>query len=146
MKTINENKTQVVQNNIEGNDFNTTAFSFTDYTGIIASFLCFIHCWTLPLLLIVLPGLMTHNEWVNPVLDSIAIFSTIPILLNKSYKNHDKGFLFALIVGNLMLFILLFGHDHLNLVNEILISSTGGISLIYVHFKNLRFKHTNCKH
>ena len=140
------NKLQKTNYNMRERTGITSAFSFTDYTGIIASFLCFIHCWTLPLLLMVLPGLMTHNEWVHPVLGGIAIFSTIPLLLNKSYKNHGKSFLLALGMGNFMLFIILFGHDYLNFVNEILISSTGGLSLIYVHFKNLRVKHTNCKH
>lgn len=113
-------------------------FSISDFTGIIASTLCFIHCWTLPALLIFLPGLMVHIEWVHPVLGSIAILSTIPLLVKKSYKNQSKSFLIALITGNLMLLIILLGHEHLHFANEILISTLGGLLLVFVHFKNLR--------
>ena len=117
-----------------------------DYSGLFASCLCFIHCWMLPLLLIFLPGLIIHNEWVHPVLCSIAIMSTVPLIFKKTFRLQSGFFQFTLGFGNIMMLIILLAHDHLSFTGELVLNTMGGLSLVYVHYNNLRMKKESCNH
>lgn len=111
-----------------------------DYSGLVASCLCFIHCWMLPLFLIFLPGLKNFNDWVHPVLCGIALLSSIPMLFKKTISQRRGFFQFALGFGNIIMLIILFTHDHLSFTHELLLNTIGGLSLAYVHYNSLSMK------
>ncbi len=111
-----------------------------DCSGLLASSLCFIHCWMLPLLLIFLPGLQADHEWVHPVLCGIALLSTIPILLKKTFRTQAALFQFALVFGTIVMAILFLLHSHLSFRVEMMLNTIGGFSLAYVHLNNLGMK------
>lgn len=112
----------------------------SDYSGLFASCLCFIHCWMLPLLLIFLPGLKGDNEWVHPVLCSIALLSTIPMVFKKTFSRQTVLFRFAVVFGNVIMLIILLKHSLLSFRLEMLLNTMGGLSLAFVHANNLRMK------
>jgi hypothetical protein len=116
-----------------------------DYAGLLASGLCFIHCWMLPLLLIFVPGLMIDSELAHPVLCSIAIVSNAPLLFKKKTRLQSWIFQIALVAGNVMMILILFAHDHFTFAGELVLSSIGGLCLIYVHYNNLVLKKERCK-
>ncbi|MGK7394199.1 MAG: MerC domain-containing protein [Candidatus Cyclobacteriaceae bacterium M3_2C_046] len=119
---------------------------WTDYTGIAASVLCFVHCWALPVIILFLPGVMIHNELVHPVLGGVAVLSTFPLFWKKSLKNLEKPIIAAMIMGNLLLLTLLLSHDHLSFTNELLLSTAGGSLLVFVHYRHLNVrKHIHIK-
>ncbi len=115
-----------------------------DYSGLFASCLCFLHCWILPLLLIFIPGLLTKNEMVHPVLCGIAMVSTAPLLFKKKFRLQNVFFQFALGLGNILMLLIFFAHDHLTFMGELILNSVGGVSLVYVHYNNLRKKKESC--
>ncbi|MBL0740612.1 MerC domain-containing protein [Chryseolinea lacunae] len=116
----------------------STLVLLADFSGLFASGLCFIHCWALPLLLIFLPGLITHNELVHPVLCSLSMVSTAPMLFKKTFRQQSIFFRSALALGNLMMLIILLAHDSLPFVAEIVLNTVGGLCLIVVHYNSLR--------
>ncbi|MBC7887325.1 MAG: MerC domain-containing protein [Ferruginibacter sp.] len=117
-----------------------------DYSGLFASCLCFIHCWVLPFLIIFLPGLLLHDVWVHPVLCSVAILSTVPMVVNKSFRQQTGLFQFAIVFGNIIMLIILFSHDHLSFRVELLLNTIGGLSLGLVHYKTLKMKNGSNSH
>jgi hypothetical protein len=121
----------------------TAATHIADFSGLLASCLCFIHCWALPVWLIFLPGFVQYNEMVHPVLCTIAMVSTAPLLFKKTFRMQSTIFKYALISGNTMMLIILFAHDHLFFTSEILINSIGGLCLVYVHCYNLKTRSQN---
>lgn len=109
-----------------------------DFSGLVASGLCFIHCWLLPLLLFILPGLLPYNEFVHPALCSAAILSTTPMLFKKQFRRQGHFLKFALALGNTMMLLILLTHDHLSFLSELVLNTIGGLSLIIVHYNNLK--------
>lgn len=124
---------------IQTGEIKKTAFShWSDYTGIAASVLCFVHCWALPVVILFLPGVMAHNELVHPFLGGAAVLSTLPLFRKKSLGRLNKQVLMAMIFGNLMLLAMLLSHDHLNFISEMILSTAGGSLLVFVHYRHLR--------
>ena len=111
---------------------------WSDYAGIAASVVCFVHCWALPAIVVLLPGLMTHNELAHPIFGGAAILSTIPLFFKHSFKNLNKWVFWLMLLGNLILLAMLLSHDHLNLISEVLLSTVGGSILIFVHYRHIR--------
>lgn len=116
----------------------STLVLLADISGLFASSLCFIHCWALPLFLIFLPGLMTHNELVHPVLCCMAMLSTAPLLFKKDFRLQSVWFRLAFILGNSMMLLILVLHDLLPFVGELTLNTLGGLCLLIVHFNSLR--------
>jgi hypothetical protein len=98
-----------------------------------------------PLLLIFLPGLIIGNELVHPVLCSVAIISTMPIILKKGFRLQSGFFQFTLGYGNIIMLIILVAHDYLSFTSELLLNTMGGLALVYVHYHNLKMKKGSCK-
>ena len=119
---------------------NSNLIYWADYSGLFASCLCFVHCMALPLLLIFLPGLLTHDVWVHPVLCSIAIMCTAPVVLKETFSQQNGFFQFAVGSGTIIMLIILFAHDHLSLKIESLLNTIGGLCLVYAHYNNLGMK------
>jgi len=115
-----------------------------DFIGLLAAGLCFVHCWLLPVLLIFLPGLLAYNEWVHPALCSLAILSTMPVLYNKTFRHQSRFLQFALVLGNVMMLLILLTHDQLPFMGELVLNTIGGVSLIIVHYNNLRRWNLRC--
>ena len=104
-----------------------------DWTGIVASGLCFVHCWTLPVLLLLFPGFRFNDPLLHTVLGGLAIVSVIPLI-----RYHSKIAVFKAILGiSFILFAALF-HEKLTLISDIVINFSGGILLISVHCENIK--------
>ncbi len=115
--------------------------NLADYTGIITSLICIVHCWIMPLVLVALPGLLIQNELIHPVLCSVAILSTLPLIFNKAFKLQSILFKVVLIVGNCMMLLILLAHDHLNFIQDLMLNTVGGVSLAYLHLVSIKWKY-----
>lgn len=111
-----------------------------DYSGLLASCLCFIHCWLLPLVLILLPGLIQYNGWIHPFLCSIALLSTLPMLLKKTFSRQSTFVQSAVVFGNIIMLIIIFKRNQLSVTVEVLLNTIGGLCLVYAHYSNLKKK------
>jgi hypothetical protein len=58
----------------------------------------------------------------------------------KTFSRHGGFFQFALVVGNTIMLIIFLNHHHLSAEVDLLLNTIGGLSLAYVHLKNLRMK------
>lgn len=111
-----------------------------DISGVFVSGLCFIHCWVFPVLASFLPGLIAGDEMVHPVFCSVAILSTMPILITKKFRNQGVLYQFAAVLGAVIMMVVLLAHDRLSFRGELLLNTMGGLSLVYVHCNNLNRK------
>ncbi len=111
-----------------------------DYAGILTSFICLIHCWIMPLLLIFIPGLLLHNEFIHPVLCSIAMLSTVPIVADKTFKQQSVFYKSVLIIGNFIMLSIILLHDHLHFIEDLMLNTVGGSCLAYLHYMRIRKK------
>lgn len=114
-----------------------------DLSGLFTSCLCFIHCLTLPLLLVFLPSLILYNKMIHPVLCCMAILSTLPMLFKKTVRQQSIFFQVALASGCFLMLVILFAHDHLSFAGELALNTTGGLSLAFAHYQNLKKEKTS---
>ena len=119
-------------------------FRLVDYIGLVASSLCFVHCWLLPIFFIFVPGLMINNKWVHPLLCGTAIMSTIPLVVKKTFGQHSSIMKFSVVLGNILMLITLLLHEGLSFRVEVLLNTIGGLCLTYVHYRNIKMKKESC--
>ncbi len=109
-----------------------------DYSGLTVSFLCFVHCWSMPLLLLFMPALLADHELVHPVLCSAAIISTLPMVLSGKIRYQTVFFKFALVLGNVIMLVILLAHAYFPPLMEVLLNTAGGGCLMYVHYVRIK--------
>ena len=118
--------------------------SWADRTGIIVSAFCFLHCWSMPLMLLVFPELLYGEAFVHPVLGGLAVFSAVLFVRNHTYRKHQNimrsaAHWLALSAGIFMILLPLFlSHAYLSHAGEIALNTGGSFLLIFVHYSNYR--------
>lgn len=121
-----------------------TALRTADRVGFAASFLCAIHCATIPLLLALVPALGLRVAGWTDIDQAFVIFASLLGLTTMSlgYRRHRAFRAWALLLPGLALiwagsFTAL--HDHG--WAHALVMVTGGLLLAAAHGVNLRLSH-----
>ncbi|MBU62094.1 MAG: hypothetical protein CMI26_06295 [Opitutae bacterium] len=126
------------------------AFSWDrfDRAGMFVSFLCAVHCISLPFLLPFLPLLAGSFFWKEGFEETVVAVSLLIAgsTLFRGYLKHRR-FWVLLAFGSGLTFLLLrpdahgHGHDHAGAIDvaHYLFAACAGISLAFGHWLNLRF-------
>lgn len=107
-----------------------------DVIGLIVSGLCLVHCWIMPVLLLILPGFIYMETLMHPLLGGLALLSSIIIIAIQKTKLMIWG---SLILSNaLILTPLFFAHDCILHALERTFNTAGSVLLIFTHYYNVR--------
>jgi len=121
-----------------------TALRTADRVGFAASFLCAIHCATIPLLLALVPALGLRVAGWTDIDQAFVIFASLLGLTTMSlgYRRHRAFRAWALLLPGLALiwagsFTALHDHGWAHAV----VMTLGGLALAAAHGVNLRLSH-----
>jgi len=121
----------------------------TDKFAIALSFVCMVHCFFAPSILILTSGLLSFSI-ENEIIHKLILLTAIPIsifALCVGYKNHKL--IIPVYFGSLGLFLLIgaiaFNEDYYGIYGESLLTAIGSILVISSHFINYKTcKNLNC--
>jgi len=121
----------------------------TDKFAIALSFVCMVHCFFAPSILILTSGLLSFSI-ENEIIHKLILLTAIPIsifALCVGYKNHKL--IIPVYFGSLGLFLLIgaiaFDEDYYGIYGESLLTAIGSILVISSHFINYKTcKNLNC--
>ncbi|KMT66832.1 MerC domain-containing protein [Catenovulum maritimum] len=129
-----------------------TTQALTDKFAIGLSMLCATHCLVLPVLLTMLPSLVTlqlQNEALHTWM-LLAVIPTSIYALNMGCKQHQRYNLFAwgLLGLSLMVTAVFFAHDILGETGEKILTLLGAILVASAHLRNFKRcqNNKNCAH
>lgn len=115
-----------------------------DFVGALTSFLCIIHCVSLPLLIVFVPSMASYfsDEGVaHYMLYSVAIVAAL-LSIAPGYRMHlKKAPLIWLGAGLASLGLATFAHDYLGHDYEPFIAVFGSLLIIRAHYLNHKLCH-----
>ncbi len=123
-----------------------------DHLGIGVSMLCLVHCLLLPVLLIFFPAIKSMTTGIDAhfhealyfIILAISLVSFIPTYLKSKRVFFMINPAIALVLMSIAHFGEELGYWGISTWPEIILTSSGGLFLIYTHYHNIKYCRT-CK-
>ena len=118
-----------------------TLFKKLDLAGMILSGLCALHCSLIPL--IILLGMGTGLRWVmSHEIEMTFLFVSFAIaslsLIYGYFRFHRRAVVILLAILGFVFFVI--GHEFLPFLPKIILTSFGGVCILFAHYLNLKFR------
>jgi len=118
-----------------------------DHLGIGVSALCLVHCLFLPLVIIFFPAIKVAASGIDAHFHEILFFLVLIISLLSFIPTYLKSkktlFMINPIIALTLMSVAHFGSEFgffgVSSLPEILLTSSGGLFLIYTHYRNIRY-------
>ncbi|MEM6734857.1 MAG: MerC domain-containing protein [Bacteroidota bacterium] len=117
------------------------SYMSTDRLGICVSFLCFIHCLSIPIFLILgLDSLLllVDQEWIEWIIIATALIIGLVSFIS-GFLTHRQHYIPVLFIAGFLL--LINGESVANTWLSISLSLSGALLIAYAHIQNLKWKH-----
>lgn len=121
-----------------------------DKSALVLSLVCTLHCIATPLMLVMVPSISVLLAFEPEELHLWLLYAVIPIssftMIAGYFHHHRASVSIITLLGMLSLIgAVIFGHDMMGGLGEVILTVMGSILIAYGHIKNLMIRRYNLR-
>lgn len=121
-----------------------------DKSAVLLSLICTLHCIATPLLLVMMPSISGLLAFDPETLHVWLLYAVIPIsffAMIAGYFHHQKASISLISLFGMLLLLgaVIFGHDIMSGLGEVILTVMGSILIALGHIKNLMIRRANSR-